>query len=82
MATGSVWFFQDLKGHGYIETDESVSISSPKWRTSGGPDLDEGQDVEFVIESSPKGPRGGTCSDSNPASSSRFIEPPSSCFTG
>ena len=57
MANGSVGFFHDRKGYGFIETDESDDDIFFHMEDVGGPDLEEGQDVEFDIESSPKGPR-------------------------
>jgi CspA family cold shock protein len=57
MATGTVAFFNDSGGYGFIETDESDDDVFFHMEDVGGPDLEEGQEVEFDIESSPKGPR-------------------------
>jgi len=57
MSNGTVGFFHDRKGYGFIETDESDDDIFFHMEDVGGPDLEEGQAVEFDIESSPKGPR-------------------------
>jgi CspA family cold shock protein len=57
MATGEVDFFHDRKGYGFISTDESDDDVFVHMEDVGGEDLEEGQAVEFDIESSPKGPR-------------------------
>ncbi|MFC7166417.1 cold-shock protein [Halospeciosus flavus] len=57
MATGTVDFFNDEKGYGFIETDESDEDVFFHMEDVGGPDLEEGQEVEFDIEQSEKGPR-------------------------
>jgi CspA family cold shock protein len=63
MATGTVDFFNDDAGYGFISTDEDHDDLDDDedvffhMEDVGGPDLEEGQDVEFDIESSPKGPR-------------------------
>ena len=57
MTTGTVDFFHDRKGYGFIASDESDDDIFFHMEDVGGPDLEEGQAVEFDIESSPKGPR-------------------------
>ena len=57
MATGTVEFFHDRKGYGFIETEDADDDVFFHMEDVGGPDLEEGEDVEFDIESSPKGPR-------------------------
>jgi len=57
MATGTVDFFNDTKGYGFIETDESDEDVFFHMEDVGGPDLEEGQEVEFDIKQTDKGPR-------------------------
>ncbi|PSQ17504.1 cold-shock protein [Halobacteriales archaeon QS_8_69_26] len=57
MATGTVAFFHDRKGYGFIETDEADEDVFFHMEDVGGPDLEEGQEVEFEIEQAEKGPR-------------------------
>ena len=57
MVTGKVDFFHDRKGYGFIASDEADDDVFFHMEDVGGPDLEEGQEVEFDIESSPKGPR-------------------------
>ncbi len=57
MANGTVDFFNDTGGYGFISTDDSDDDVFFHMEDVGGPDLEEGQDVDFEIESSPKGPR-------------------------
>ncbi len=61
MATGKVDFFNDTGGYGFISTDDGDLDEDEDvffhMEDVGGPDLEEGQEVEFDIESSPKGPR-------------------------
>ncbi|ATW88388.1 CspA family cold shock protein [Halohasta litchfieldiae] len=57
MAQGTVDFFNDTGGYGFIETDDADDDVFFHMEDVGGPDLEEGQDVEFDIEQSPKGPR-------------------------
>lgn len=57
MATGTVTFFHDRKGYGFIETEESDDDVFFHMDDVGGDDLEEGQELEFSIEQSPKGPR-------------------------
>ena len=57
MVTGKVDFFHDRKGYGFIASDEADDDVFFHMEDVGGEDLEEGQEVEFDIESSPKGPR-------------------------
>jgi CspA family cold shock protein len=57
MATGTVAFFNDTGGYGFIETDDSDEDVFFHMEDIGGPDLEEGQEVEFDIEQADKGPR-------------------------
>ncbi|MGM0591804.1 MAG: cold-shock protein [Halobacteriota archaeon] len=57
MATGTVVFFNDTGGYGFIETEESDDDVFFHMEDIGGPDLEEGQEVEFDIEKADKGPR-------------------------
>ena len=57
MATGKVDFFNDTGGYGFIETDDADDDVFFHMEDVEGPDLEEGQELEFDIESSPKGPR-------------------------
>ncbi|ESP90148.1 cold-shock protein [Candidatus Halobonum tyrrellensis] len=61
MANGKVDFFNDTGGYGFISTDsDEVDDDEDVFfhmEDVGGEDLEEGQEVEFDIESSPKGPR-------------------------
>lgn len=56
-ASGTVEFFNDTGGYGFIETDESDDDVFFHMEDVGGDDLSEGDDVEFDIEQSEKGPR-------------------------
>jgi CspA family cold shock protein len=57
MATGKVDFFNDTGGYGFIDTEDSDDDVFFHMEDVGGPDLEEGQEVEFEIQDSPKGPR-------------------------
>ena len=57
MATGTVDFFNDTGGYGFIETDEADEDVFFHMEDIGGPDLEEGQEVEFEIVEAEKGPR-------------------------
>ena len=57
MANGTVDFFNDSGGYGFIETDEADEDVFFHMEDIGGPDLEEGQELEFEIEQAEKGPR-------------------------
>ena len=57
MAQGTVTFFNDSKGYGFIETDDSDDDVFFHMDDIGGPDLEEGEEVRFDIEQTDKGPR-------------------------
>ncbi|MDY6775434.1 MAG: cold shock domain-containing protein [Halobacteria archaeon] len=59
MAEGTVNFFNDTGGYGFIETDATDEGEDVFFHMEdvGGPDLEEGEEVEFEIEEAEKGPR-------------------------
>ncbi len=57
MSQGTVAFFHDRKGYGFIETDDSDDDVFFHMEDVGGPDLEEGEEVEFEIEQADQGPR-------------------------
>jgi CspA family cold shock protein len=57
MAEGTVDFFNDTGGYGFIETEDADEDVFFHMEDIGGPDLEEGQELEFEIEQAPKGPR-------------------------
>ena len=57
MAQGVVDFFKESGGYGFIETDDADEDVFFHMEDIGGPDLEEGQEVEFEIERAEKGPR-------------------------
>ncbi|SEH16998.1 cold shock protein (beta-ribbon, CspA family) [Natronorubrum sediminis] len=57
MAKGTVDFFNDTGGYGFIETEDADDDVFFHMEDIGGPDLEEGQELEFEIEQAPKGPR-------------------------
>ena len=57
MASGTVAFFNERKGYGFIESDDADEDVFFHMEDVGGPDLEEGQEVEFEIEQAEKGPR-------------------------
>ena len=56
MATGSVDFSTDTGGYGFIQTDEADEDVFVHMEAFGGPDLEEGEEVEFEIVAAAKGP--------------------------
>lgn len=57
MANGTVKFFHDRKGYGFIETESSDDDVFFHMDDIDGPEPSEGQQVEFDVEQAPKGPR-------------------------
>ena len=57
MAQGTVAFFNDTGGYGFIETDDADDDVFFHMEDVGGPDLEEGEEVEFDIVEAEKGPR-------------------------
>lgn len=57
MATGTVDFFNDAGGYGFIDSEDSDEDVFFHMEDIGGADLEEGQEVEFEIEQADKGPR-------------------------
>jgi CspA family cold shock protein len=60
LLTGTVKWFSDSKGYGFISTAEGKDVFvhfSAINGSSGRKNLYEGQQVEFEIEQGPKGPQ-------------------------
>jgi len=60
MTEGTVKFFHDRKGYGFIErndTDEEDDDVFFHMEDVGGDDLEEGEEVRFEVEQADKGPR-------------------------
>ena len=57
MAKGKVDFFNHTGGYGFISTDDADDDVFFHMEDVGGPDLEEGVEIEFDIEQAPKGPR-------------------------
>jgi CspA family cold shock protein len=59
MANGSVKWFNDRKGYGFIEQDDGqhLFVHHTGINGSGFKSLSEGQRVRFEIETSPRGPK-------------------------
>jgi len=57
MANGTVDFFNDTGGYGFIETEDADEDVFFHMEDVGGEDLTEGTELEFEIEQAPKGPR-------------------------
>ena len=59
MAEGTVKWFSDQKGYGFIEQDngQDLFVQHTGIYGSGFKRLQEGQRVRFEIETSPKGPK-------------------------
>ena len=58
MAKGKVKWFSNQKGYGFItpeESDNDVFVHYSAIQGDGYKTLDEGQEVEFEIETGPKG---------------------------
>ena len=59
MAEGTVKWFSDQKGYGFIEQDDGqdLFVHHTAINGSGFKSLSEGQRVQFEIETSPRGPK-------------------------
>ncbi len=60
MATGTVKWFNEAKGFGFISPSEGstdVFVHYSSIQTDGFRTLDEGQSVNFNVEDGPKGPQ-------------------------
>ena len=57
--TGTVKWFSREKGYGFIQPEEGddVFVHFTAIRGSGFRNLEEGEQVEFTIETGPKGPQ-------------------------
>ena len=60
MATGTVKWFDDAKGFGFIAPEDGgadVFVHQSEIKVDGYRDLAEGQRVEFEVSQGPKGPQ-------------------------
>ena len=64
MINGTVKWFSDAKGYGFISTDEGkdIFVHYSAINGAGRKTLHEGQQVEFEIAEGPKGPQAANVS--------------------
>jgi CspA family cold shock protein len=62
MATGTVAFFHDEDGYGFIETDDADEDVFFHVSDVPGPDPEEGDEFEFTIEEGDRGQRAANIS--------------------
>ena len=74
METGKVKWFNESKGFGFIEWEggKDLFVHFSSITGEGFKTLNEGDEVEFVVEDSPKGPRAGNVRVTSSAPSQRF----------
>jgi CspA family cold shock protein len=73
---GTVKWFNRAKGYGFIERENGpdVFVHYSSIRGEGFRNLDEGQRVEFTVESNPKGPQAVDVVSLDPPSTERRYE--------
>jgi CspA family cold shock protein len=57
MASGKVDFFNDTGGYGFIDSEDAEDDVFVHMDDVEGPDLEEGEELEFEIVETDKGPR-------------------------
>jgi CspA family cold shock protein len=57
MASGKVDFFNDTGGYGFIDSEDAEDDVFVHMDDVEGPDLEEGEELEFDIVETDKGPR-------------------------
>jgi CspA family cold shock protein len=68
MPTGTVKWFNDAKGYGFIETEQGdVFVHYSAIRSEGHRSLSQGQKVQLDIVTSPKGPQASNVVPIGPA---------------
>ena len=78
MPKGRIKWFNEKKGFGFISQDDGdeVFVHYSSIRGDGFRNLDEGQRVEFAVESNPKGPQAVDVVSLDPVSSEpRYSSP-------
>src|SRR5437667_8832529 len=79
MATGTVKWFNDAKGYGFITPDgggKDVFVHHTAIQMEGFRSLAEGQKVEYEVTEGPKGPQAANVRKSGEQGSRQIPEPP------